>query len=35
VLAANGIEIHTVNLDPAERATIEAAQTRQKMVNPS
>ncbi len=34
-LAANGIEIHTVDLDPADRATIEAAQTRQKMVNPS
>ena len=33
-LAANGIEIHTVDLDPAERATIEAAQARQRMVNP-
>lgn len=32
-LAANGIELRTVDLDPAERATIEAAQTRQKMVN--
>lgn len=32
-LAANGIELRTVDLDPAERATIEAAQMRQKMVN--
>lgn len=32
-LAANGIELRTVDLDAAERAVIEAAQTRQKMVN--
>jgi hypothetical protein len=30
-LAANGIEIRTVDLDPAGRAAIEAAQARQKM----
>jgi len=29
-LAANGIEIHTVQLDPAERAKIEAAKAGQK-----
>jgi hypothetical protein len=32
-LAANGIEIRVVDLAPAERAKIEAAQTRQRMVN--
>jgi hypothetical protein len=32
-LAANGIEICVVELAPAERAKIEAAQTRQRMVN--
>jgi hypothetical protein len=34
-LKANGIEIHTVELDQAERAKIEAAQARQKMVSPA
>jgi len=33
-LAANGIELRAVDLDPAERATIEAVQHRQRMVNP-
>jgi hypothetical protein len=33
-LSANAIEIHTVQLDPAERAKIEAAQARQRMVSP-
>lgn len=32
-LVANGIEIRVVDLAPAERAKIEAAQTRQRMVN--
>ncbi len=32
-LLANGIEVQTVNLAPLERAKIEAAQTRQRMVN--
>jgi hypothetical protein len=32
-LAANGIEIRVVELPPAERAKIEAAQRRQRMVN--
>jgi hypothetical protein len=34
-LKANGIEIHIVDLDPAERTVIETAQARQKMVNAS
>jgi hypothetical protein len=34
-LAANGIEIQTVDLGPAVRAEVEAAQARQKMVNPA
>jgi hypothetical protein len=33
-LKANGIEIHAVALGPEDRAKIEAAQARQKMVNP-
>jgi hypothetical protein len=33
-LKANGIEIHVVSLSAADRARIEAAQVRQKMVNP-
>jgi hypothetical protein len=33
-LKANGIEIHVVALEPEDRAGIEAAQARQKMVNP-
>jgi hypothetical protein len=33
-LMANGIEIHTVDLGPTERAKIKSAQARQKMVNP-
>lgn len=32
-LAANGIEIRVVELTSAERAKIEAAQARQRMVN--
>lgn len=32
-LKANGVEIHTVDLDPAERTMIETAQAQQKMVN--
>jgi hypothetical protein len=32
-LAANGIKIHTVDLDPAERAKIEAAKARQRTGN--
>lgn len=34
-LAANGIEIRVVDLSPIERAKIEAAQVRQRMVNPA
>jgi hypothetical protein len=34
-LKANGIEIHVVSLSAEDRAKIEAAQARQKMVNPS
>jgi hypothetical protein len=34
-LTANGIEIHAVALDHADRAKIEAAQARQRMVNPT
>jgi hypothetical protein len=34
-LKANGIEIRVVDLDPTERAKVEAAQARQTMVNPS
>ncbi len=33
-LRANGIEIHIVSLSAEDRAKIEAAQARQKMVNP-
>jgi hypothetical protein len=33
-LRANGIEIHMVSLSAEDRAKIEAAQARQKMVNP-
>jgi hypothetical protein len=33
MLIANGIEIHAVDLDPGERARIEAAQARQTMTN--
>jgi hypothetical protein len=33
-LRANGIEIRVVSLSAEDRATIEAAQARQKMVNP-
>jgi len=33
-LKANGIEIHAVSLSAEDRANIEAAQARQKMVNP-
>ena len=33
-LKANGIEIHIVSLSTVDRAKIEAAQARQKMVNP-
>jgi hypothetical protein len=33
-LKANGIEIHVVALGPEDRAEIQAAQARQKMVNP-
>jgi hypothetical protein len=33
-LKANGIEIHVVALGPEGRAEIEAAQAKQKMVNP-
>lgn len=32
-LTENGIEIHVVDLDSSERAKIEAAQRRQRMVN--
>ena len=32
-LKANGVEIHTVDLDPAKRTMIETAQAQQKMVN--
>jgi hypothetical protein len=34
ILKANGIEIHIVSLSAEDRAKIEAAQARQKMVNP-
>lgn len=34
-LDANGIEIRVVELDPDDRAKIEAAQLRQRMVNPT
>lgn len=33
-LKANGIEIHVVSLSAEERAKIEAAQAKQKMINP-
>lgn len=33
-LRANGIEIHVLSLSAEDRARIEAAQARQKMVNP-
>jgi hypothetical protein len=34
MLESNGIEVRVVDLDPDERARIEAAQQRQRMVNP-
>ena len=33
-LKANGIEVRVVDLDQAERERIEAAQARQRMINP-
>ncbi len=34
MLKANGIEVHTVDLNEDDRTKIEAAQARQTMVNP-